>query len=639
MMERKSRTEGLITTSVVIAALAVFLFLHFRNPDIFRRELIDFDDQEYIKPLRTLPLTDYFGTWIRDPEHFAFPLRDMTFYLDFAFQKVTGVTSIWATNALFFIATFAVFFRMFRESLSHVRGLALALLLWVAFHPALIEMIQWASNRKHLMVGLFLAIASMRVLHLSRRREYPSDREWVWFFIAYIAAWLCWASASLWIFAVLLIFRDKFSKDPRAALRIGTALVIGVGAIAWTYFSHQSFSGSNGSTSGAAGTWRVPIFGIFALGRAAYSIVWPYFPDFAGQQPYYRIEHTAGYIGLGILLCVSVSAYWRYKNLSPDSRRPARDAFILAAALFFPQMTTVLGFVEFVWADRYLFLPLPYLVLGLTLLTLPAPIAVLATKKKEAKGKKPEETLPPPPSPSPFGFRKVVVISLALFTFASILVGARLVPRWSSGLALFNDCSRTEKSPRCLTLAAEQSFDRNGCKDLAPIFATARRLSGEGSKPLEFTFRTQLPLYESICIARSDLPASIQAEEFAGIYRIYESPQYAVFGEVLALLRSGDFPGAQKRAFGSYLGTEFRFPDLFPKAGNLLRAQANALCELLHLRGDDITAKDCRARSAILGQLTANARVNDAQTQWAFHQTIEAFNDGKKVKPSPKKKY
>lgn len=624
MTEPKPRTDGLITSVILLAALALFLFLHFRNPDIFRRELIDFDDQEYIKPLRTLSLAEYFGTWIRDAEHFAFPLRDMTFFLDFAFQKKTGITTVWATNALFFIATFGVLFQIFRDSLSHVRGLAVALILWLAFHPALIEMVQWASNRKHLMVGLFLSLASLRVLRLARAREYPSEKEWMAFFIAYIAAWLCWPSASLWIFAVLFIFRQKMSRDPRAVLRISTALVIGVGAIAWTYLSHQSFSGSTESTVGSAGIRRMPIFGLFALGRGTFSLFWPYFSEFAGQQPYYRLEHPAGFIGLAISAVVGALAFWRYRKLDIESRQPARDAFILAAALFLPQMTTVLTFVEFVWADRYLFLPMPYLALGLALLAFPPEILKFSRGKKVPKGIV--------AAPVWAGPRWVGIITIALFTFASVLVGARLVPRWSSGLALFNECSHTEKSPRCLALAVEQSFDRTGCRDLPPLFAKARQLSAEGSKPFEFTFRTQLPLYESICIAQSELPAAIKTEEFAGLYRTYESPQYAVFGEVLALLRTGDFPAAFGRANSSYLGTEFGFADLFPKAGNLLRAQASALCELAKLRGEEKKSDDCRLRAAILGQLTANARENTAQFQWAFNQSIEAFNEGKKVK-------
>lgn len=628
MTERKPWLENLVVAGVAVIALAAFLLLHFRNPEIFHRALIDYDDQTYIAPIRALSFADYFGTWMRNPENFAFPLRDLTFFFDFAIEKKTGLTPFWVTNAVLFLGTFVVFYRMFREALGHARGFALALILWILFHPALVEMVQWASNRKHLLVGLFLSVASVRVLRLARAQEYPSEKEWMVFFITYIAAWLCWPSASLWIFAVLFIFRRKMAFDSRAGLRITAALVMGVGAIAWTFLSHQTFSGSAANTVGSAGIQRIPIFGLASIGRGIFSFFWPYTPNFAGQEPYYRLEHPAGFIGLGILFTISIFSIWRYRSLDVTSRQPARDALVLAAALFVPQAMTFLTYVEFVWADRYLYLAAPYLTLGLTLLIFPPTTLVPRNKTKKV------DLVAAAPLRS--DWRWLILSSIGIWTLASALVAAQLTPRWSSSLKLFTDCYHTERSPRCLILAANQTFDRTGCMELSLPFSIARDLSSHGKLPFEFMFRTQFPLYESICIARSDLLPLAKRQAFAELYTAYESPQYAVFGEVLATLREGDLPGAMNQAYASYLGPNFAFADLFPKAGNLLRAQANALCELTNLaekkKKTPTDADFCRQRTAILEQLTANATPDPSQYQWGFQRTVEAFNEGKTAK-------
>ncbi len=617
------RDRGIVA-GLSVFAIAVFLFIHFRHPEIFQRALIDYDDRIYIKPIGALTLGDYFGTWMRNPENFAFPLRDMTFFIDFAIQRATGVATFWLTNALFYLAVMAVFYRMFRDSLAHLRGWPLALILFIAFHPALIEMVQWASNRKHLMVGLILSLASVRVLRLSRAQEYPSEKDWAFFFGAYIAAWLCWPSASLWIFAVLFIFRKKMKFDSRAGLRVLAALIMGVGAIAWTYFSHQTFVGGKEITNGSAGILRMPTFGIMAAGRAAYSFFLPYFPNFAGQQPYYRLEHIAGFIGLVMIIALLYFSVRKYRRLNIDARAPAADAFLISAALLIPPSLTVLTFVEFVWADRYLFLPAPYFVLGMALLAYPPETFQYKRGVKVTK----------PNSPGPIleRHRVAVLVALAVFTLASAFIGARLVPLWSTGFALFSECSRTEHTPRCLVLAIEKSYDISGCRDLTPFFETARTLSARGSLPYDFSFRVQTPLYESICIAQSDLPPAAQDAALAAIYRTYESPQYAAFGEVLSLLRRGEFPLAFGRAYETYLGSQFGFADLFPKIGNLMRAQASALCELAKLNGLTKEAEDCGRRANILAQLTINATPFPAQYQWGFEQTLEAYNDGKRLK-------
>ncbi len=75
------RRYGGLFAIVIVAAVVQF----FGPP--FSRQLLDYDDQTFVAPLRNLWLHDYFTTWLPQKEHYAFLLRDLTYAFDFLLSK------------------------------------------------------------------------------------------------------------------------------------------------------------------------------------------------------------------------------------------------------------------------------------------------------------------------------------------------------------------------------------------------------------------------------------------------------------------------------------------------------------------------------------------------------------------------
>jgi hypothetical protein len=79
----------------------------------------------------------------------------------------------------------------------------------IALHPINVHMVEWLSNRKHLLVVLLLGWATWKALKQEVEKASPTLRDWAIYFVAYVAAWLCFPTGMLWIFWLLVVFHPE----------------------------------------------------------------------------------------------------------------------------------------------------------------------------------------------------------------------------------------------------------------------------------------------------------------------------------------------------------------------------------------------------------------------------------------------
>jgi hypothetical protein len=588
---------------IILALLFVaLLLLHFHDLSNFTRPLLDFDDTEFIAPIAGMGVSAYINDWMLQPDHYAFPLRDLTFVADFKLSRLLGFQTFWLTNFAIYAATLFVLFRIFRIYYRSRPFLLVGCLALIALHPINVHMVEWLSNRKHLLVALILGFGTWKALAQKASGATPTLRDWLVYFGYYLAAWLCFPSAALWIFWLLFLFHAELRR------RKDRGIPLWAGAIALAGLAYYLITAIASDYRTRAGAEVRPIF--FALqssGRALFNMLFPF-----QIEPYYRLGHPFAWIGLALLFAVSGLAYYRFRTISADRRHWFVRFFLLASALYLPNARVFLGYSEFAWSDRYLHGCLPFLLLA-TLVLLLAPDAVSSAS-------------PPAPAAPMAPWRWP---ALAVFTAVALvyfILDWRLVPKWKDGLALFTSCVHEEEAPKCLSMAIDKAFERGGCALLSGFLETAHRIASTASTAADNTFRSEAPLYEGLCIA-SELhqTADEKLRKIEGLRSIYPMTDHLILAEILVLLQKRDHDGALRLANATYFNPAVPMPGASSKIINMIRGQADALCVLRELVAQD---RGCRKALELFQSRVPTAPVNQKQIDWTFRRTLTAFNDG-----------
>jgi hypothetical protein len=452
-------------------------------------------------------------------------------------------------------------------------------------------MVEWLSNRKHLLVVAILAWATAKALKQDEERGAPSLRDWAVYFGAYVAAWLCFPTGMLWIFWLLLLFRRKLrATRGRAAMLWLLALLI-------AETGYQLTVAANTSYQSKAGVETSPLrFIVDSTGRAVWNLLvpWP-------LQPYYRLGDGRSYVGLGILAVLVGLAVYRFRGVSAERRRLFLHLVLLAVAFYLPNGKVFLGYSEYVWSDRYLYGSLPFLVLaGLILAVEPGSVA---TVRRRWPG----------------------VAATAVVATVYLVLGWRLLPRWQNGRELFETCSREEQSPKCVAMAVEKNFDKGGCALLPELLALAHRIAPAASNTIDHSFQAETPVYDALCIAAELRPPAEKLAAIDGLRSVYGMTDFLGLGQILIHLQARDIAAAMAVANATYFNPALPMPNASTKIINMMRGQGEALCQLADLLQHD---KSCWNGLAVLHARVRNVVVKPKQTEWTFNRTLAAFNTG-----------
>ena len=424
---------------------------------------------------------------------------------------------------------------------------SLALLLIVSIHPTTVEVIHWASIRKTLLVGFFMGIASFLVL---KKSWDPLPSYNLRYYATVLGLWLisllCWPTAILWIVWFLWMHRILWQTHKE---RFAVCSILSL-AFIYTY-SHFVTSGAKDYSEGAnellnlTHIQRSFNFAWKALGQGFFNLILPY-----QLNPFYDELNPQILYGLAFFIAVVVFVYKKILETDKQSSNhkwQSLDLFFLGAILFIPQSFVFITFNEYVWADRYTYIALPYLVLAFFLLI--------------------------PRSQLKRGLYVLIPwVCLSTFTTCSY------IPLWRDDRLLMNACAKSARSPKCFIQSIQKDLNFGGC---AAAFATI--LDGaeryRSSKPLYAAeFNIELPFYHAYCIGTMVTGTQEQRmRSMEELFALYNGSPEIVPAMVLVQLRSNQVEMAWQSAHQYYLkkGKIAATKNLL----NVYRGQGKALCE------------------------------------------------------------
>ncbi len=547
-----------------------------------------------MEPLHHLTLHQYFTQWLPERDHYAFPLRDLTYKVDFALSDALGFQTFWISNFVYFSVGLFFLLQLLRQLFPGRDRFHLIVLAAIAFHPLQVEVLQWASIRKHILVATFIAYGTLLVLRMKRGEIRTRTRG---LFGVYVAGLLCWPTALLWIYWALYELRSTLLKN--RARTAATALTAAAITGSYLHFVISQNSGySLGATSAAtASDWgRAFYFGWRTAGRMFFNAVFP-----IRTVIYYDEKSALNGIGLALLLIAAgfiaraIHAGWKTRK---TEALLAVSFFGLFFALLLPQLSFITTNTEFVMADRYWHVPLPYLVLALAIWFGP----ILFSK---------------PALQRPFAFTSVAL--LVAFVFLS----AKETRYWVDDLSIIKRCSDVEGSSQCRALTIEKSFDKAGCPMAIQAILDGRTFYQKVHFDYWTNFSVDLPFYDAFCAATIQANPAIRAAAFAEVRALYPPSPAMMFSEVLVALSEGSVNQAYAIAEKSYLNPNYALKETNHKLINVLRGQAAFLCA--RLAGE--TAAACeKNKKRFEDRLAGLSPVKLAQVSWAYETSARAYS-------------
>jgi hypothetical protein len=544
----------LLLWSVVVLAAAA---LQWSDGTFLKRELIDYDDFEVIRPMLKLDWNGYWQEWFPDRTNYAFPLRDATHFFDQMLGKYFGFGMAWVTQFLFFAVSLWFLLGVF----SGVLG---PRMLWVALpfailalHPLQTEALQWQTCRKYVVPGVFLAAAA---LLFTRWRQQPfSQARMTVFLLLWLTALLGYPTAALWM--LWLVFAMWLWGHPWRRLwpwAVGSLVLSGVYL---AYVGAGTGEVNAGLTSILSNTGKAWFFGSNALGRGFWNLLFPYW-----LAPYYNElswRNTAGLallVALVLLLVVRLSSL-RSQNQGNHVGHNLRELVTwlsLGLVLIVPTANTILTFHDFMLADRHLYLSLPYFVLAGALVVRAA--CIKASVKATV----------------------VVGSAFVAWLVMSAKTTRDMVPRWRNSYTLMESCAMEEGSPRCHSQAIRRLFFKDKCNLTSHIIDSASQLYKSYKPRWSLEFRTEVPFFHASCLALSaKLKSDDKLQTIDGLHEFYGESPDVIFGLVLAQLERGNLAAALALASQYHMGKLDKGPILVTYSLlGVYRGQLEALCKL-----------------------------------------------------------
>lgn len=505
--------------------LVVVAGIHLTYWTGYQRELIRLDDWQYIKPLGSLSLSDYLGSWMWSQDKLAFPVRDLSFLFDFWVHEVSGYRSFVATSVVIFLIYLSVLRRVLRFYVPE--PFVLPCLAIVALHPVSVEVLHWVISRKHLLVGLFTGIYVLQIESFRQTSTNAAVRLWG----STVAYGLSILSHPTGVFLPLFgVIRLRRCLS-RSMLWLHIFTTAGIATL-WLGLSssiNQDYGALFSSESvQSGGVGRILTYGVMAIGRGFYQLLVP-----ISQAIYREPVSREQIVGLG-LMAVWVFLVWssgRDRAKIPRER-PFEPVTLsaLVLLLFLPQLLFVVRRTEFAMADRFLFLSLPYFV-ALTCIGIYPWVA-----------------------PQNRAMRPVLCGALGLVLLFFAVQTRRILPLWDSAEVVFRHCIDRADSEQCWWHLSDELFQR-GCADLMrdeQSFA-AKLASLRGNRPSIFTNEGYFRL--AVCVGTATSAGPEVKNQFLERYaRDGARPESLTFARSLVALERGDRRRALNEAMDVYGG-------------------------------------------------------------------------------------
>ncbi len=552
-----SKNKRLSLVSWIIIALG--LTLHLCAPKIASRDLLVLDDTLFIAPLEHLSLADYFLTWLPSANNYAFPLRDLTFFADFSLTKILGFKTFWLVNIAWFALILALVKRIVDTVIPRWPRTKVAIMAICALHPINGEAVQWLTIRKHLMVATFTALAVNLLLDIrAKSRPIPNWALGIvlFLYLAGLGSYPTGVAFFVWVFWFLW-FDERIHKKQLLAFTGLAALL--AGAYTW-WTSHQNSDYSStflNINDVFSRGFSITKYTILSLGRGVFQLIWPM------RQGFYFNEHSiTSYVGLaflGLITWIFLHARKVCANqiqLTVPQRFRSRTFAILAALLFAPQFLFVIMRDDFIMADRYLFVPLPYILVALALWLKGLTEAWLTHRKG--------------------------IIIATLFALSYVVQTLRAVKAWESTETVLQQCATTENSDRCNSHLLEHTFNTKSCEGAVPLLFRHRLRVASSAELRRANFGKEVIFFEALCIAFKRTDSTEMRNiglEHSEIF-FQNRPMVSYAKNMLAFEKHA--PNEVRERIQTILLTpELRVSDITPALVNLVRGQIAFYCNVV----------------------------------------------------------
>lgn len=569
-------------------ATSIFLFLlfciHFYPFDFSTWHLIKYDDHRFIEPMLKIPLSDYYSKWFLNRENYAFPIRDLTFYFDQWISERFGFQTFWITNFILFTITLGAIWKIIRHYFS--LNTAFFVINIIAFHPTTVEVIQWASIRKTILVGMFISIASVMTLSRYWDSSLKHSRP---YYLTVVILWLlsllCWPTAILWIFWFLWMERGKLLNSKKFA----TAVFVFTTSFVY-FYNYYVTHGAKDYREGAqallqlANLERSFYFTWKSLGRGFYNLILPY-----QLNPFYDDNSVLIYFGLLFFIFIAGYFCYRYFKLRRENfiqTQHSLTLFLLGLTLFTPQSFIFITFNEYVWADRYTYIGLPYFLVSFFLLTSDA-------------------------------WKQYRAFLFVPWIIPAIVTMINYVPKWRDDRLLLNHCAQTEKSPKCIVQSIQKNLNSGGCAAAFQTIVDGADRFKLNQSPYSVEFNIELPFYHAFCNATviSNIPGA-RMKSLEELMTFYRGAPDIVPAVVLLQLNENQTQMAWQSANQYYL----RKSSISTTKNllNIYRGQAKALCEIL-------STKECLEALQEFESSHKEIDLDMNQFSWGYNATMQSY--------------
>lgn len=497
------------TVEVVwLAVLGIaFAALHLTSGHPFHRPLIDLDDRTIVGGLDGVSVTSYFSDRIWRPDAFAFPVRDLTYLWDHAVSHMFGIQTFVLSSVLLFLVYALLVYRWLKRTIPVPA--ALLLLTIVALHPANAEIVQWAISRKHLLVGIFTVAAALLVGRMTEGERRISVGEWIGLGALDVLSLLSHPTGALfplWAGAVLL---PKCRRQRDVGPLVGYLAVTLLVTWAWLHHvaaENSDYRGLSEQTGFALeGVGEQLRFLLLGLGRGTWQLLFP-----TSQAVYFNIDSLRNVAGLLLFAVGAAALGYLLRRLiqsqAPGARQGLQQAiqwFSLAALLLAPEAAFVMRRADFVMADRFLFLSLPYWLAGVYLVLSASDLSWISN----------------------LSLIRAARVSSVLGALYLVFCGAAAL-HWESELALYRPCVHEEGSDRCWFHYAAKLREA-GCWEVAKEFGPMEAALKASASRKGSLFRPEGGLVLSLCkatvLGESLQARSIDLDALAGLGATEES--------------------------------------------------------------------------------------------------------------------
>ncbi len=525
-----SKLPNWIPNLLLICLILMLGYLHFPTGFNLQRKLIDYDDLEVVAKMMNLDLSSYFNEWLPNRIHYAFPVRDITIFFDKWLSPQTE-GQFWISNFVLFSLCIFLFSLILKMIFSNYGPLNLALLTLYALHPIQTEVVQWITCRKYL-VGLPpILLGTWMVIRWKGQELTP--RRIAGLTVVWLLSLASYPTAAFWILWALFFIQRKNPLKNRLPLYV---LFFAITALYLFLVGHGTLEVNSSLTNIISNYKKSFHFGYNALGRGFFNLVLPFW-----TFSYYRENHPFTFIGLTLLVVFLLfikTVSHRVLSLSYESncRQHLIEAgvWLLGGVSFLiPISNTILGFFDFMLADRHLFFSMPFFIIatGYFFLFL----------KELFEFNKPEWKIGVP-------VIFTIWIGISLFSIAS------KVPLWKDDFELMKNCAIKEGSARCMSQTVRRRFFKSDCASINDTLLQAADFYKQ-KPPFSFEFSSEIPFYHAACISlNSSIPREKKEAIIESLERFYDSSPEIIFGLVLSSLENGNMSRAMDLASQYYLG-------------------------------------------------------------------------------------